>query len=277
MRYDQAAILTDLDGTLFNSGGDVCTQDRAAIREFTDGGGLFALATGREPGNALRCLPPLPINAPSIVLNGAAVYDFVQRTYLHTTLMDRTAAADLLGFCLQSALPLDLQVYTTQGIFYASPTETADPDFLRIHQPASYLPPEALARLGWFKLVFLEREAGALRPVRDYLHRTGYDRRISVVEGTTDVVQVGKYQEYLPQDVNKGTPIPVLRRLPVYAGRTLFAAGDYWNDMELLRAIDVPCAPDNAIDAIKAVCAHILPSHNDGAIAHLIRSVIPAL
>lgn len=277
MRYDQAAILTDLDGTLFNSGGGVSPEDRAAIKEFTDGGGLFALATGREPGNALRCLPPLPINAPSVVLNGAAVYDFVRRTYLHTALMDKDAAADLLGFCLQSALPLDLQVYTTQGIFYASPTETADPEFLRIHQPASYRPAAQLAQLGWFKLVFLEREAGALRPVRDYLQRTGYDRRISVVEGTTDVVQVGKYQEYLPQNVNKGTPIPVLRRLPAYAGRTLFAAGDYWNDMELLRAIDVACAPDNAIDEIKAVCAHILPSHNDGAIAHLIRSVIPAL
>ena len=68
-----------------------------------------------------------------------------------------------------------------------------------------------------------------------------------------------------------------LRQLPVYAGRTLIAVGDYWNDMELLEAADVACCPENAIDEVKAVCAHVLPSHNDDALAALIRNVIPAL
>ena len=63
----------------------------------------------------------------------------------------------------------------------------------------------------------------------------------------------------------------------MYAGRTLIAVGDYWNDMELLEAADVACCPENAIDEVKAVCAHVLPSHNDDALAALIRDVIPAL
>ena len=54
MRYDQAAILTDLDGTLFDSRGEVSKETRAAIREFIAGGGLFAASTGREPRNARR-------------------------------------------------------------------------------------------------------------------------------------------------------------------------------------------------------------------------------
>ena len=36
MRYDQAAILTDLDGTLFDSQGNVTKESRAAIRAFID-------------------------------------------------------------------------------------------------------------------------------------------------------------------------------------------------------------------------------------------------
>ena len=47
--------------------------------------------------------------------------------------------------------------------------------------------------------------------------------------------------------------------------------------MELLQAADIPCCPDNAIAEIKAVCRHILPSHNDSPIALLIREVIPSL
>ena len=277
MRYERAMILTDLDGTLFNSRGEVSADDRAAIDAFIRGGGLFGLATGREPHNALRFLPGLPINAPSIVLNGAAVYDFVAQRYLFTQLLDRDAALSALAFCLDAALPLDLQVYTTDGIYYASPLEQADPGFLRIHQPAAYLPPALVREKSLFKLVLLERVPGALAPLGEFLSQSGLDRMIGIVEGTTDVVKVGKYRELLPRGVSKATGVAAIRALPVFAGRTLFAVGDYWNDYELLRASDVACAPANAIDEIKAICAHILPSHNDGAVAHLIRDVIPSL
>lgn len=277
MLYRSAAILTDLDGTLFNSRGLVSEEDRAAIRAFTDGGGVFAVATGREPGNAKRLLPDLPLNGPSIVLNGAAIYDFLRGHYLHTITMDKEAARDVAAWCSHLGLPLDIQIYTPEGIFYASPPETADPEFLRIHLPALFLPLEELENKDWFKILLLEREAGALASMRDYLKQKGYEERINLVEGTTDVVKVGKYQELLPPHVDKGSCFSVLRRLPVYRGRRLFAVGDYWNDMELLRAADVACAPDNAIEEVKAVCGHILSSNNDGAIADLIRRVIPAL
>ena len=50
MRYDQAAILTDLDGTLFNSRGDVSKADRAAIREFIAGAGSSPWPRAGSPG-----------------------------------------------------------------------------------------------------------------------------------------------------------------------------------------------------------------------------------
>ena len=277
MRYDQAAILTDLDGTLFNSQGEVSKGDRAAIREFIAGGGLFAVSSGREPRNARRHLPDVPINGPSICLNGAAVYDFVRRQYISAIPMDMDAAKDVLLHCLKMDWPLDLQVYTTDGIYYASPLETADPEFLRIHQPTTCLPMEKLLTKTWIKTVFLERQVDALAPMRAYLKEKGFDTRLSLVEGTTDVVKIGKYQELLPQNVNKGTGMEALRKLPIYEGRTLIAVGDYWNDVELLQAADVPCCPENAIPEVKALCAHILPSHNDDSMAALIRDVIPSL
>lgn len=277
MRYDRAAILTDLDGTLFNSKGEVTQGDRAAIRSFIAGGGLFAVATGREPHNARRHLPDVPLNGPSVCLNGAAVYDFVRRRYVSTIPMDKEAGRDVLQHCLDMDWPLDLQVYTTDGIYYASPLEAADPGFLRIHQPTTYQPLDTLLEKTWIKTVLLERAVDALAPMRAYLKEKGYDRRLSLVEGTTDVVKIGKYQELLPLDVNKGTGVANLRQLPVYEGRTLIAVGDYWNDVELLEAADVACCPGNAIPEVQALCAHVLPSHNEDAMAALIRDVIPSL
>ena len=120
----------------------------------------------------------------------------------------------------------------------------------------------------------LEREAGSLATMRDYLKQAGLEHRVALVEGTTDVVKIGKYEELLPPGINKGTAVSFLRELPEYEGRTIYAIGDYWNDIELLNAADVACCPTNAIDEVKAVCKHIEASHNDGAIADLVRRVI---
>ena len=277
MKYENTAILTDLDGTLFNSQGLVSDEDRAAIDEYIRQGGLFGVATGREPHNARLHLPELPMNAPSIVLNGAAIYDFLTERYLSSVLMDQTAALQVLEHCRQLQLPLDVQIYTTEGIFYATPLETADPGFLRIHQPTSFQTMDCLVTKKWMKVVLLEREKDALESMVSYLRATGLGQKISLVEGTTDVVKIGKYQELLPANINKGTGIALLRHLPEYAGRKVFAVGDYWNDMELLREADIPCAPENAIAAVKAASSFVLPSHNDNPIAWLIRKVIPAM
>ena len=277
MKYENTAILTDLDGTLFNSQGLVSDEDRAAIDEYIRQGGLFGVATGREPHNARLHLPELPMNAPSIVLNGAAIYDFLTERYLSSVLMDQTAALQVLEHCRQLQLPLDVQIYTTEGIFYATPLETADPGFLRIHQPTSFQTMDCLVTKKWMKVVLLEREKDALESMVSYLRATGLGQKISLVEGTTDVVKIGKYQELLPANINKGTGIALLRNLPEYAGRKVFAVGDYWNDMELLREADIPCAPENAIAAVKAASSFVLPSHNDNPIAWLIRKVIPAM
>ena len=277
MKYEDTAILTDLDGTLFNSQGLVSDEDRAAIDEYIRQGGLFGVATGREPHNARLHLPELPMNAPSIVLNGAAIYDFLTERYLSSVLMDQTAALQVLEHCRQLLLPLDVQIYTTEGIFYATPLETADPGFLRIHQPTSFQTMDCLVTKKWMKVVLLEREKDALESMVSYLRATGLGQKISLVEGTTDVVKIGKYQELLPANINKGTGVSLLRDLPEYSGRSIIAVGDYWNDMELLQAADIPCAPENAIPEVKAVSKFVLPSHNESAIAWLIRKTIPAM
>lgn len=277
MKYENTAILTDLDGTLFNSRGVVSAEDRAAIADYIAQGGLFGVATGREPHNARLHLPQLTMNAPSIVLNGAAVFDFQTERYLSTVLIDQAAALQVLEHCQRLELPLDVQIYTTDGIFYATPLETADHGFLRIHQPTSFQPMEQLLTKKWLKVVLLEREKDALESMVSYLHTSCLDREISLVEGTTDVVKIGKYQELLPADINKGTAVAQLRDLPEYKERKIFAVGDYWNDMELLQEADIPCAPENAIEEVKAVSHYVLPSHNESPMSWLIRKIIPTM
>ena len=85
------------------------------------------------------------------------------------------------------------------------------------------------------------------------------------------------YFELTPPGTSKGSALEALRAHPALEGRTFLAVGDYWNDLELLRAADISLAPENAIPEIRAVCRYVTTSNNDHAVAHIIRELIPAL
>ena len=52
MDPSRTVVFSDLDGTLFNSTGEVSPENREAIDRYVENGGKFALSTGREPRNA---------------------------------------------------------------------------------------------------------------------------------------------------------------------------------------------------------------------------------
>ena len=81
-KYTGKMIISDLDGTLIPRGGVISAENKAAIQAFVDGGGRFAIATGRTPEAAAGYVEGLPINAPSVFFNGAMLYDWAAKKVL---------------------------------------------------------------------------------------------------------------------------------------------------------------------------------------------------
>ena len=68
-----------------------------------------------------------------------------------------------------------------------------------------------------------------------------------------------------------------LRETPALAGRTVFAVGDNWNDLELLRAADVAVTPANAVPEAKALSRFTTASNEEHAIARLLEEILPGV
>ena len=269
MRPNETAIFCDLDGTLFDHTGAVSARNRSAIRRYTEAGGLFAIATGRCPGNMMEYLDGVAFNAPSIVLNGAGVYDCVHERFLYTQFADGGAIAEVLFECRAHHPSLDLQVYSERDILYVSPEETVNRAFFELHRSSHFVSIEEAQRVPWFKsLLFGPREE--LAAVERFIIRRGLAERFDRVYASTDIVPGQEYLELLPKGVNKGTALHECRALDCYRGRTLIAVGDYNNDLELLEEADVAASPANANAAVKAITDVFLPSNNDDAVAALI-------
>ncbi len=269
MKPNETAIFCDLDGTLFDSTGAVSEKNRAAIIRYTRAGGLFAIATGRCPGNMLSFLDGVAFNAPSIVLNGAGVYDRGTDRFLYTHYADRDAIAAVLRYCRERHPSLDLQVYTDRDILYVSPEETVNRPFWELHRTSCFVSIEEAERAPWFKSL-LFGDSASLKDVNAFIDAQGFSDRFDRVFATTDIVPGVEYLELLPKDVNKGSALRVCRGLDRYRGRTMIAVGDYNNDLELLKEADIAACPRNANDAVRAVSDVFLPSNNEHAIAALI-------
>ena len=274
MDYKDTVLFSDLDATLFNSRGEVSPENLAAIRRYMELGGKFAISTGRQPDNAMWYLREVFTNAPSVVLNGSATYDFSTGEYANCVFLPGEKLWTYLNRMLAELPGMDIQLYSMDGIRYITPRQHAQPQMLELHNPCRFVSPGEMAGKEIFKCLLYAPPA-LERGLLDVI-RPGDGDAFRIVPGTTDVGGKITYYELLPLGVSKSTAIDALRGDPALRGRTFLAAGDYWNDYEMLQAVDIAVAPENAIDEIKAVCQYVTVSNNDHAIAHIIDELIPS-
>lgn len=84
----QGILLTDLDGTLFNSDRTISESNLGALHSLGEMATLRVIATGRSLYSALKALPPqLPIEY-LIFSSGAGILDWSTKQVIHATNMD---------------------------------------------------------------------------------------------------------------------------------------------------------------------------------------------
>ena len=100
--FDGVLLASDFDNTLIyteealRSGAPVpelLEANRKALEHFMAEGGRFTIATGRALAAFIRYADKVPMNAPAVVCNGAALYDFTAGAYLETAMLDGEAPA----------------------------------------------------------------------------------------------------------------------------------------------------------------------------------------
>ena len=95
-KFDGVLIASDFDNTMvytegaLRSGGPVpaiSRENRDAIEYFMAQGGTFSVATGRALPSFASVMDGVPMNGPTVLFNGAAIYDFPQKKYLVTAFL----------------------------------------------------------------------------------------------------------------------------------------------------------------------------------------------
>ena len=254
-KYTGKMIISDLDGTLIPRGGVISAENKAAIQAFVDGGGRFAIATGRTPEAAAGYVEGLPINAPSVFFNGAMLYDWGAKKVLKTMPLTAKDTENLWPAFAARALAefpeACIEVYTADNCHIVTPEANDDPRLPHEYYRYAHTELDKLtdtAKTPWLKFFACDKHAHLEKYVQ-------LAEQMGVAALANGFYSEDNYYEFVAKDVSKGSMVAAIReQLP---GIEIIACGDYLNDNEMLAEADMSIAPANAHEDTKKIADRV--------------------
>ena len=268
--FDGCLLASDVDETLV-SAGTIPQINIEKIEWFIKEGGIFALSSGRSKEALLPILNYIDKNniGPSAVLNGGLIYDFSKDEALAEELLG-DADKELTRYVLENMPDVSMEVHTKDVCYVPRRTNETD-----IHEEYEKIIPQfasfdEIKDKRWLKVLFIP---GSVER-RNELMQTGLEicgDTSDFNDSTANIYgSVKKYVEQMPKGVSKGTALKHLRSVLGIKEGCLFGIGDYYNDVEMLKVVDIPAVTLGAPDDLKQMAKYITCSCADGAVADFI-------
>ena len=204
------------------------------------------MATGRALPAFEMVRRDLPMNGPTILFNGAAIFDFRTREYLYTAFLPDTVRphiVQVLEAWPQAAVEL---YHDDNAIFALQPNELTMAHLHLTHEATTMLDSIDQAPSPISKALFEIPEQ-----YLDDLHR---------------YIKAQPWAELYE--------VRHLAQLLHISMENVYCVGDHANDIGMLSVSAIPFAPENAIEAVHQVPGvHILPDARAGAVAAMIREL----
>ena len=272
-RFDGVLLASDFDNTLIYTEDalrsdepvpPLSRENREALEWFMAEGGRFAIATGRALAALVKYVDQMPMNAPGVVCNGAALYDFARGEYLEMAMLDGDVRER--GQAVLAKFPsAAVEAYHIDNVIHA-----VHPNAItRQHEHLTKVAveerpslPEVPLPLG--KLLF-EDDHAVLEEIKRFLTEQGWS-------GDYELIFSGQtLLELTARGANKGG---MVRRLAARLGipmKHVYCVGDEANDIPMLTAAAEGFAPANCVSLVRDCGATIVSDARESALADVVR------
>jgi Cof subfamily protein (haloacid dehalogenase superfamily) len=271
--YD--ALVLDIDGTLLDDAELLPQRTAAALQRARASGVKVMLATGRSHHGVRELVAQLDLDEPSVVFNGAAVYDRFQDRLIESYTLPPQLVTSLIAHARVHGLEPVVARAEAQYARLPKPDERGLlSGFAHLKLlPEAELPPTEVLRVTLFSQSHpdsqsLYREVqGALHGYKAYCTHFALAALAGFRESHAQVVDVQ------PECAGKAEALRLLAaRHGILAARVV-AVGDAGNDVPILRAAGLGVAMGNAPPEVKQVAGRVIGSNNGPALAELIESL----
>ena len=272
-RFDGVLLASDFDNTLIYTEDALRSDEpvpplsrahREALEWVMAEGGRFAIATGRALAALVKYVDQVPMNAPGVVCNGAALYDFARGEYLEMAMLDGDVRER--GQAVLEKFPsAAVEAYHIDNVIHA-----VHPNAItRQHEHLTKVAveerpslPEVPLPLG--KLLF-EDDHAVLEEIKSFLTEQGWSGDYELIFSGQNLL------ELTARGANKGG---MVRRLAARLGISpehVYCVGDEANDIPMLTAAAEGFAPANSVSLVRDCGATIVADARESALADVVR------
>lgn len=260
-------IVTDLDGTLFNSQHQLTERTEKALKAAIEKGVKVVLATGKTRLSGLKVIERLNLDTPGIYLQGLAVYNADGTIRWQQTLDPKVAR---LAINTGEDRDFIMAAYSGTRVLVRSRNHETD-ELMKYHEGA----PEAVGPL---------QNVLDMLPINKVLAiKLAQPRQITAlrwqlsmqINGTGRLVQaLDDMLEILPPGASKGVALKLLLKDINIPTEQVLAIGDGENDIEMVQLAGIGVAVGNAHQKLKGVANHVVASNDEDGVGEAIERFV---
>ena len=261
--FSQWLLVSDIDGTLNDKSMKLPEVNKDAIGRFVNCGGTFTLCSGRNLQSLLIHYDKLSVKTPAIFLNGAGVYDVSKSEITYFNPISSEGENIILDI-FSKYKTLQLTVFGVDTIYLAKRTcvygyiiSKMDNLNYKLCKRVEELPKGVWGKVSFFGTRKLLKKI-------QMLIKTEYSDYLDCFLTSPFTLEVVK------KGVNKGAAVLKLADMLGIKKQNTAAIGDYFNDIDMLKAVTHPAACGQAPDEIKALAEYVACHCNKGAVADFI-------
>lgn len=268
--FENWLVVSDIDGTLKNKIRRIPSRNVRAIKEFTDRGGNFTLASGRLQSSLGRNYNRITPNQPAVVLNGAGIYDFTKEKMIWRNTIGPAGRNfvryiynefDEIFKSVDIGVYFDDYVYVVKSGLLAKGTMAIDKAKHEYVHSVDEVPDE-----GWMKVIFWSNPF-TIKKLKKIIQKLPNPDANFMLSSDWSL-------EMLQVDTHKGVGIMKLADMLGIEKSHVAAIGDYYNDWDMLKTVGLPACAGQAPSSIHKICKFEACHCNDGCVADLLEYIM---
>ena len=259
-KFNGVLLVSDFDDTLYGEDMRITRENVEALTYFTREGGTFTVATGRARPNFAPHASHIPINAPVILSNGSALYDFRTGEMIYETFLPDRVREDLQQ--MAQAIPtIGFEAYHHDAIYVYQPNAVTFRHLERAGMTAREVPIADIP-LPWSKVILQQDYETLLHTQRYLLERWG--EHYEVIFSNRVLLELTR------KGSSKGGMVQYLARRLGIDAQHIYCVGDNQNDIPMLAVSAIPFAPANCAPEVKQWGARILGACEESCVAQIV-------
>lgn len=259
-------VVSDMDNTLLTAKEGVPSCNRVTIQLFCELGGRFTVATGRPVESVRAALGDLALSCPAITCGGSVLYDMQADKTIEKHFLPRQGATQVIETVMSQFADIGVEIMVEEGKLYIVQANRYTQAHVQEEHMHSVLCPLDQVPDNWAKVVFaadpvtlasLQAFAASLTVEEMYFLHTNL-----------------MYFEIMPAGVSKAQALRRLCALQNIPLENTVVIGDYYNDIDLMRAAGHAVAVGNAPTEVKLVADEVVSSCRSGGVGEYLYNLI---